>query len=183
MSSMESRIEDHKQAFPNPNKLLLVLVRAMQDAFTRLDSLKTTFTEMRVGVSEFQRYYLEIHGILDYMEIDKPRIDGARPPAESVENCVGAITNIPRIVQDFYMAGLPVWLLRPSTNWDRSVKCNILKIVTPLDPANVLCVSEHFPPFRSIFYGPPNDPKRHGAVYNYSRMWLVFKDPFGGSNG
>jgi len=183
MSSMESRIEDHKQAFPNSNKLLLVLVRAMQDTFTRLDSLKTTFTEMRVGISEFQRYYLEIHGILDYMEIYKPRMDGARPPAESVENCVGAITNIPRIVQDFYTAGLPVWLLRPSTNWDSPVKCNILKIVTPLDPANVLCVSEHFPPFRSIFYGPPNDPKRHGAVYNYSRMWLVFKDPFGGSNG
>jgi hypothetical protein len=182
-SSMDSRVEDHKQAFPNPNKLLLVLVRAMQDAFARLDSLKTTFTEMSVGVCEFQRYYLELYGMLDYMEIYKPRMDGARPPAKSVENRMGAITNIPRIVQDFYTAGLPVWLLRPSKDWDSPVRCNILKIVTPLDPANVLCVSEHFPPFPSIFYGSPTDPKRHGAILNHSRTWLVFKDPFGGSKG
>jgi hypothetical protein len=75
MSRMEDRIDDHKRAFPNPNKLLLLLVRAMQDAFTRLDSLKTTFTEMRIGVTEFQRYYLETYGCLDYLEIYKPRMD------------------------------------------------------------------------------------------------------------
>ena len=51
MSGMESRVEDHKRKFKDPNKLLLLIVRAMQDSFTRLDSLKTTFTEMRVGVT------------------------------------------------------------------------------------------------------------------------------------
>jgi len=183
MSSIEDRIENHKRAFPNPNKLLLLLVRAMQDSFARLDSLKTTFTEMMVGVTEFQRYYLEIYGCLDYIEIYKPRMDGGRPPAESVMNCVGAITNIPRIVQDFCTAGLPVWFLRPSSVWDSPVKCNILEIVTPLDPADVLCVSEHYPPFRAIFYGSSTDPKRHNTFYTYSRMWLVFKDPFGGPKG
>ena len=182
---MESRIEDHRKAFPNPNRLLLLLVRAMQDAFTRLDSLKTTFIEMRVGVAQFQRYYLEIYGCLDYIEIYKPCMDGARPAAESVVNCMGAISNIPRIVQDFYTAGLPVWFLRPSAAWDSPVrvKCNILEIVTPLDPADVLCVTEHYPPFPAIFYGSATDPKRHGAFCTYSCMWLVFKDPFGGSKG
>ena len=66
---------------------------------------------MRVAITEFQRYYLEIYGCLDYLEIYKPRMDRRRPPAESIVNCIGAITNIPRIVQDFYMAGLPVWFL------------------------------------------------------------------------
>ena len=51
MPGMESRVEDHKWKFKDPNKLLLLIVRAMQDSFTRLDSLKTTFTEMRVGVT------------------------------------------------------------------------------------------------------------------------------------
>ena len=50
----------------------------MQDSFDRLNSLKTTFTELRVGVTEFQRYYLEIYGCLDYIEIYKPRMDGER---------------------------------------------------------------------------------------------------------
>ena len=183
MSSMEDRIEDHKRAFPDTNKLLLLLARAMQDAFIRLDSLQTTFAEMRIGVTEFQRYYLELYGCLDYLEIYKPRMEGARPPAESVMNCIGAITNIPRIVQDFCTAGLPIWLLRPSTTWDGPVRCNILEIVTPLNPDDVLCVEDNHPPFRPIFYGTPNDPKRHGAFYYHTQMLLVFKDPFGGSKG
>jgi hypothetical protein len=178
MSGLEDRIEDHKRAFHKPNRLLLLLVRAMQDSFSRLDSLKTTFTEMRFGVTEFQRYYLEICGCLDYLEIYKPRMDGEISPAESVANCMGAITNIPRIVQDFHTAGLPVWLLRSSAVWDSPVKCNILEVVTPLDPANILCVSEHDPPFRAIFFGSSSDSKRHDTFYNYSRTWLVFKDPF-----
>jgi hypothetical protein len=181
MSSMEDRIEDHKRAFPKTNNLLLLLVRAMQDAFVRLESLKTTFTEMRIGVTEFQRYYLEIRGCLDYLELYKPRMEGARPPAETVANCMGAITNIPRIVQDFFTAGLPIWLLRPSTAWDHPIKCNILETVTPLDPADVLCVSENYPPFPAIFYGSAVDPKRHGACYAHSRKWLIFQDPFEGS--
>jgi hypothetical protein len=182
VSSMESRIEDHKRAFPKPNTFLLLLLRTMQDSFTRLNSLKTTFAEMRIGVSEFQRYYLEIYGCLDYLEIYKPRMDGARPPAESVVNCMGVITNIPRIVQDYFTAGLPVWFLRPSTVWDSPVRCNILETVTPLDPADVLCVLENYPP-SSIFYGSVNDPKRYDAFHSRSRMWLVFKDPFEDSKG
>jgi hypothetical protein len=183
MSSMEDRIEGHKHAFPNTNKLILLLTRAMQDSFTRLDSLKTTFNEMRIGVTEFQRYYLELYGCLDYIEIYQPRMEGARPPAESVMNCMGAITNIPRIVQDFCTAGLPVWLLRPSTAWDGPTRCNILEIFTPLNPDDVLCVSDHYPPCAAIFYGSATDPKRHGAFYSHTRMWLVFKDPFGDSKG
>ena len=67
MLNMEGRIEDYKQAFPT-NKLLLLLLRAMQDSFTCLNLLKTTFTEMRVGVTNFQHYYLEIDGFLDYIK-------------------------------------------------------------------------------------------------------------------
>ena len=183
MSSMESRMEDHKNANPKTNKFLLLLERAMKDAFNRLDSLKTTFTEMWLGVTQFQCFYLELHGCLDYLEIYKLRMDGQRPPAEFVANCMGAITNIPRIVQDFHTAGLPVWFLRPSTAWDTPVRCNILETVSPLDPADVLWVSEHYPPFPAIFYGSPTDPKRHGAFYANSQTWLVFKDPFGGPEG
>ena len=110
-------------------------------------------------------------------------MEGAKPAATTVANCIGAITNIPRIVQDFYMAGLPVWLLQPSTDWDHPVRCNVLEVVAPLNPANVVCVSEHYPPFPTIFYGSVTDIKKHGAIYAHSRKWLVFKDPFAGSKG
>ena len=183
MSSIESRIEDHKEANPNPIRLLLSLVRSMQDTFIRLESLKTTFTEMRIGVTKFQRCYLEICGCLDYMEIYRPRMEGRRPRAESVANCMGAFTHIPKVVQDLHTAGLPVWFLRPSTFWDSPAKCNILEIVTPLDPADVLCLSDHDPPFPAIYKGYVTDSKKHNTFHNHSRRWLAFKDPFGGPNG
>ena len=50
---------------------------------------------MRFGLTVFQRYYLEIHGFLDYMEICKLRMDSKKPPAEIVANCVWAFTYVP----------------------------------------------------------------------------------------
>ena len=181
MSGIEDRFENYKQTSPNPNKFSLMIMRALQDSFARLDSLKTTFTEMRLGVTKFQQHYLELYGLLDYLKIYKPlkpQMDRARPPAESIMNCMGAFTNIPRVVQDFNTAGLPIWFLRPSSDWDASVRCNILEIVTPLNPANVLCVSEHSPPFATIFHGFSTNPKKHDALNNLSQMWLVFKTHF-----
>jgi hypothetical protein len=77
MESLEIRVEEHKTA-RKPNKFLLVLARAMRDACSRLGTLKTTFREMRFGVTKFQRYYLEVLGFLDYLEVFTPR--NLKPP-------------------------------------------------------------------------------------------------------
>ena len=176
--NLEDRVEDYKKTAAKPNPFLLLMVKAMQDACVRLGSLKTTFSEMRFGVTEFQRYYLEVCGVLDYLELYKPRMDGQRPAAITVAHCVGAFTSIVRTVQDFHSAGLPVWFIRPKKSWDSPISCNILKIVSPLNPASSLCVSEHDPPFSPIFRGFATTPEKHGAIHSYSRQWLAFKDPF-----
>ena len=183
LTSLESRFEDYKKSSsPKPNIHLLSIMKAAQDACLRLGSLKTTYSKMRFGVTEFQRYYLEVCGSLDYLEIYKPRMDGQKPPAETAANCIGAFTNVARIAQDFHTAGLPVWLLRPSELWDTPVECNILEVVTPVNPTDALCVSPHDPPFAPIFSGPASHPNRHGAIHIYSRHWLAFKDPFDGGS-
>ena len=180
MEVLESRIDDYKRTSPKPNDFLLSIVKAMQDACIRLGSLKTTFTEMRFGVTEIQRHYLEVRGLLDYLELYKPRMDGQRPAADTVANCVGIFTNIAHIAQDFHTAGLPVWLLRPKKVWESPLNYNIVEIVAPVNPADVLCVSQHDPPFPPIFRGLATEHGRHSAILGYSRMWLVFKDPFQG---
>ena len=176
MTSLESRINDFQKT--TPNLFLSSMAKAMQDACQRLGSLKTTYSQMRFGLAEFQCYYLEVLGFLDYMEIYKPHMDGKKPPAETVANCIGAFTFNAHTVQDFHMAGLPVWFLRPKTIWDSSVNCNTLKIVTAINPSNTLCIVEHDLPFPWIFRGTANDPDRHGAIHVFSWNWLVFKDPF-----
>ena len=182
MTGLENRLEDYKKTTPKPNHLLSTLVKAMHDACHRLGSLKTTYSEMRFGVIEFQRYYLEACGCLDYLELYRPRMDGEKPPAETVANCVGAFTNVARVAQDFHMAGLPVWLLRPSKLWDTPVQSNILDIVTPINPADTLIVSQNVPPFPVVYRGLATHPDKHSAIHMYSRTWLVFKDPFADSS-
>src|SRR6266446_3874400 len=105
-------------------------------------------------------------------------MDGQRPPATTVAHCVGAFTNIAHTAQDFYSAGLPIWFIRPQKTWDSPISCNILEIVSPLNPASSLCVSEHDPPFLPIFRGFATVHEKHGAIHTYSRQWLAFKDPF-----
>ena len=184
MTSLENRHEDYKKTTPKPNQLLSSLVKALHDACHRLESLKTAYSEMRFGVTEFQCYYLEARGCLDYLELYKPRIDGDKAPAETVAKCVGAFTNVARVAQDFHTAGLPVWLIRPSNLWDTPVQSNILDIVTPVKPVDILWISQNDPPFPVVYRGPATHPDRHAAIHIYSRTWLVFKDPFAeSSNG
>ena len=178
--NLEDRVEEYHKTAVKPNTYLLLMMKAMQDACVRLGSLKTTFSEMRFGVTEFQRYYLEVCGVLDYLQLYQPRMNGQRPAATTVAHCVGAFTNVARTVQDFHSAGLPVWFIRPQKSWDSPISCNILEIVSPLNPASSLCVSEHDPPFSPIYRGFATSHMRHGAIHNFSREWLVFKDPFQG---
>ena len=176
MINLESRLNNYWATFP-PNVILVSLVKAMQDTCQRLGLLKTTYSHMRFGLANFQHYFLEVHGFLDYMEIYRPRMDGKKPPAEVVAKCVGALTFHARVAQDFHTAGIPIWLLWPSKTWDSPIHCNILQVITPVNPADTLCIAEHDPPFPRVFCGPANHPDRHGAIHVFSWNWLVFKDP------
>ena len=155
------------------NSLITILVRAMDNALICVGSLKSPFGLMCFKITEFQHLYLEICGLLDYLEIYKPRMDRHQPPATTIANCIRVFTNVPVIAQFFHRAGLPIWFLQP---WKTGpFPYNVLAVVTPLDPADSLCIS---PPFPMIFHGYMNTQKKHDAIQSYSWKWLVFKDPF-----
>ena len=116
----------------------------MHDTSHCLDALKTTYSEMRFSVTEFQRYYLEACGCLDYLELYKLHMDGEKLYVETVSKCVWAFPNITCVTQDFHMSGLPVWLLHPSNPWDTPVQSNILDIVNPVKPIDTFTCSSHF---------------------------------------
>ena len=176
MKEAQDKINEYRKTTDRPNPLLLLLATSMRHALSRLRSLKSAFGQMRFGVTEFQRYYLEIYALLDYLQIYKPRMDGAQPAATAVANCIGIFTNVVHVAQDFQTAGLPVWLIHP---WKAGpFPYNVLQVVTPQDPVNSLCISHQDPPFPVIFRGYMNTPEKHDAIHGYSRTWLVYKDPF-----
>jgi hypothetical protein len=172
----DDKITEYRKTTSQPNPLLLLLATSLRHAMSRLRSMKSAFGQMRFGVTEFQRYYLEIHALLDYLQIYKPRMDGAQPAATAVANCIGVFTNVLHVAQDFQTAGLPVWLMH---HWKGGpFPYNVLKVVTPQDPVDSLCFSHQDPPFPVIYRGFMNTPEKHDAIHSYSRIWLAFKDPF-----
>ena len=132
---------------------------------------------MRFSVTELQRYYLEVLAFIDYIEIYKPRMDGARSPAKELASCIGAFTSLPRVVQDFVEAGLPVYFIRPAAAVFTASPPKILKVVSLLEPEAHLVLCDATPRFLTIFRGSANSPMKHLAMHRYSRTWMVYKNP------
>ena len=99
LKELKERVQNYQKLASN--SLITVLVRAMDDALICVGSLKSLFGFMCFKITEFQCLYLEIHGLLDYLEIYKPHMDGHQPPATTVANCIGVFTNVPVIAQFF----------------------------------------------------------------------------------
>jgi hypothetical protein len=180
---MRKPLEERIHLFPTNNdqhtffyEVLLLLERDMLNASSRIGSLVMTFKQMAFEVTEFQRCYLETRGLLDYIELYQPRMDGRLKAASAVAECVGTITSKPAVVQDFFTAGLPVWFIQPFR--PGPFPHNILNVVTPFERADWVCIDKADPPFPAIYDGPLNDHEKHHAIHQFSRKWLVFKDPF-----
>ena len=132
---------------------------------------------MRFSVTELQRLYLEVLAFVDYIEIYKPRMDGARSPAKEPAACIGAFTSVPRVVEDFLDAGLPVYFIRPAAAVFTTSPPKILSVVSLLEPEAHLELRDSTPRFPTIFKGPTNTPMKHLAMHRYSRTWMVYKSP------
>jgi hypothetical protein len=71
-----------------PHELILLLETDLHNVLIRLGSLKTTFDQMVFGVTEFQRCYLETLGLLDYLEIYRPRKYGSLLRRQPLQNAL-----------------------------------------------------------------------------------------------
>jgi hypothetical protein len=148
----------------------------MVNASSRLGSLQMTFSQMVFDVTEFQRCYLEICGLLNFLEVYIPRMGGKVEAATAVANCVGAIVSTPQVVQDFFIAGLPVWFIQPLN--PGPFQHNVLNVVTPFKSADFVCIDNADPAFPVIYDGALTNGEKYNALHRFSRKWLVFKDPF-----
>ncbi|KAF9040965.1 hypothetical protein BJ165DRAFT_1406932 [Panaeolus papilionaceus] len=157
--------------------LIATIATALSNALIRLSSLKTLYMQMRFTVTEFQQYYLELVGLLDYMEIYQPRMQGWLPAASTVDDHVGVFTLNETVVQDFYRAGLPVWYLHPWKGgpFDR----NVLQIVSPTQ--SDARMDDYDPPFPTIYTGLLGGREVLDTIHHFSRNWLSCKDPFQGN--
>ncbi|KAF9042390.1 hypothetical protein BJ165DRAFT_1406053 [Panaeolus papilionaceus] len=152
------------------------LGQALRYTFSRLQSLAATWHDIRFTLAELQRYYLELVGLLDYMEVYKPRMDGSHPRPPTVASTIGCFTTKPRVVEEFTAAGLPVWYMRPLKNGFAN---NVLSIVEPIPYSDKLVTRIHgsFPVLHeSNSYISTGDVV--GLIHQFSRKWISTPNPF-----
>jgi hypothetical protein len=177
-----NRVDEYKATVASPHYYLLSITRAMNHAGIHLGCLAASLIETKFGVTEFQCYYLEAVALLDYLQVYKPRMDGAatRPLAAGADNHVGVFTISARVAQEFYEAGLPVWFIRQTQKIAESTGCspgpNVLKLVNPWKPADSVILADYNPPFPVIYVGHTNVAQKYACIHAYSRTWMVYQD-------
>ncbi|KDQ55339.1 hypothetical protein JAAARDRAFT_48729 [Jaapia argillacea MUCL 33604] len=153
-----------------------ILCVAMKHSFVRLQNLATSRRGLMMAVTEFQHYYLEIVGGLDYMEIYRPVMDGLAPPTPTLASVIGAFTFEPSVAQWCFAAGIPIWLIRPrSSLLPSTVLCTRVELTPPNDLLEWQDWS--LEPLPIIFTGYAGSDYKIGQIHKFSRV-LPFPNPF-----
>jgi hypothetical protein len=117
--------------------LVLQLTNILNHLLHCLEFISTGFFTMCLGVRKMQRIYLELTGLLNYMEHYRLRLTSLG----TINNTIGAFTHDPLICDRFYKAGIPVWFIRPYSALS-SIRIKALAPVTkpvrvlPLEPSS-----------------------------------------------
>src|ERR1700678_3639696 len=102
-------------------------------------------------VRDLQRMWLHVWGILDYMKIHKPRMDGHAPPVAGVADTIGTFMTSIRVAQDMFLAGLPCWLIWESKAFGDE---KIFRIAKVLHPKDYIALEPSKFTYLKIFKGP-----------------------------
>ena len=180
VSFLFSRVTEYTSPIPESRvpPMLGPLMKMLEHGMARLKSMWMNFLQMCFTVRDVQRCWLEITVILDYMTVFKPRMDSVtvNTPPHPVATTIGVFTMEVRVAQDFFLAGLPCWLIRPASAW---CDINILKVVplvapsdqhVSLEPHRVYC-----PP---VYVGPATSPEKYHAILRFARGFMRYSDPF-----
>ncbi|KAJ7466557.1 hypothetical protein B0H11DRAFT_2239731 [Mycena galericulata] len=160
---------------PQPvNTLFPPLIKQIRLGLERLQTIPTTFHQMVATVTTVQRMFLEAQALLKYITVYKPLMDhGESDLPRPTEHCVGVFTADLVIAQEFRLAGLPYWLLRPTHTFRSD---NILAVVELLQPADQLQLERL--QGCSEFPTQGDTDSKMSIIHRCSRTAAWYKDPF-----
>ena len=109
------------------------------------------------------------------MEIYKPRIDGVAVLGDSVADTIGTFTSSIRVAQDMFVAGLPCWLIWPSSTFGNQ---KIFSIVEIFPLKDFVILEPHKYNYLVIFKGPATNLDKYRAIELFACNFLCSQDPF-----
>src|SRR5271168_2580154 len=119
--------------------------------------------------------WLHVWGVLDYMEIYRPCMDGHAPPGEGVADTIGTFMTSIRVAQDMFLAGLPCWLIWESKTFGEEKFFMIAEIFHPKD---YIVLDPHKFNYPVIYKGPAADLKKFNVIERFACNFLCSQDFF-----
>ncbi|KAK0440024.1 uncharacterized protein EV420DRAFT_1733361 [Desarmillaria tabescens] len=126
---------------------------------------------IRLAVAETQRVAIEMRAIMDYITIYLPTYAGNQSDTE----LIGAFTTDPIIIEEFFRARIPVWLL---LKLDRLPFTRIDAYTSPLEPNQYLNIESPRIRLRSVFIGASDQAEKYKAFQALYSKSLEIAEPF-----
>ncbi|KAG1847704.1 hypothetical protein F4604DRAFT_1935748 [Suillus subluteus] len=168
------RVGSYKLFRENKQDAVVGWVTSLRSVFERFKKTRA-WRDIVMILAEFQRRFLEIWSMMDYLEIFEPRLK-FKDRAQGVNKTwMGCFTKDSAITLRLHKAGVPVWLIQDVRLVDD--KINIHQVV-PFTPANLVFgmylhpIKNFAQPF-DIRYKGPSDHQRQAAV---RQLYLTFEE-------
>jgi hypothetical protein len=157
---------------------------ALIHSWVRLECYPDNFPEKCLEVTEFQRHWLELRAAMDYFDrLVKRMFHSSDPPEGPVEERVGCLTTQPRIAQECFSAGVPVWLLRDLKLFHQG-GVRIGKVVPPCLARDSLEMGRwSLNDFPTLYRGSPSVMDRYIVQHRFARSRMTWKDPWANEEG
>jgi hypothetical protein len=153
--------------------LMRQLAQSLRLGLERLQTLPSTYSRVVIGVTNVQRCYLELTGMLRYMSLYKPRMEDPTAEPGLPDDCMGVFTSDPIVAQQFHVARLPFWFIRPLSTFLHE---NILSVVIPQEPIGKMEL-EVAPGHSPVSVG-SNLEQRMRSLHLCTQSTPWYKDPF-----
>jgi hypothetical protein len=127
-------------------------------------------------VRDLQRMWLHVWGILNYMKIYKPCMDGQASPAAGVADTIGTFMTSIRVAQNMFLAGLPCWLIRESKTFGDK---KIFSVAEVFHLKDYIVLSPHKFNYPVLHMGPTAGLEKFIAIERFACNFLCSQDPFG----
>ena len=143
-------------------------------ALSRLRAVSMTYRGAIISLRLVQRLWLELHGLMEYVDRYLPFMEGRAPPTEQLADVIGCFVHTAHVAERLFAAGIPYWAIRPLRTFDTE---NILSIDTIVKPDYLLVVEDHAAYAPRIYQGESNN-NRYLAICNFSLKYMHYANPF-----
>ncbi|KAJ8073869.1 hypothetical protein PM082_012147 [Marasmius tenuissimus] len=152
------------------NRLIPALNGQLERTLRHLLTMPLPLHRARQLWSFFQRWYLELYGALDWVELYLPVMNSLSPPSEETRSrasmAMGAFLTTVKDCEFFFCAGIPFWFIRAS---EHHPLVRVDEQVIPVTPQSLgICMDNIASHTKEVVYtGPLHDLQRAMAVEQF----------------